>query len=58
MRLVLGFVGGLGRLRDQLAVKDRSRLVRRNSTSRLGRRAAKNLFGGEGAQFGFGARQK
>ena len=51
-RLVLGLVGGLGRLRDQLAVKDRRRLVGRSASPRLGRRAAKDLFGAEGAQFG------
>ena len=48
----MGFVSGLRRLGDQLAVKDWRCLVGRSATPRLGRRAAKDLLGTEGAQFG------
>ena len=46
-RLAVCLVGGLRRLRDQLAVKDRSRLVRRSAG-----RAVKHLIGAESAQTG------
>src|SRR6185436_13942874 len=51
-RLVVSLVGGLGRLRNQLAVKYWRRFEGRNANARLDRSATKDLFGTKCAQFG------
>ena len=52
MRLTVGLIGSLRRLRNHLAVKDRRRFVGLNATSRLSWRTAKDFFSSEGAKFG------
>ena len=52
MRRAAGLVGGLGRLRDQLAVENRRRLDGRRIRPRRGRSASQDLVGAEGAQTG------